>query len=174
MGKKLRCPVFVFIQGAYLCLHLCLFVHVMLTSAPAVPFSECDVCFTSVSHKSPHCQRCPPKRVRQTSQTSRWRRIVICKNAIYQTLPGRLGAFFHIRNVFDPVEQMSRILTTKIISICNLWSRSVPDLPTSLLLRKATPSLHRTLLHDITQVSPTLTYMGNLTFKNCSPVQRLI
>ena len=35
MGKKLRCPVFVFIQGAYLCLHLCLFVHVMLTSAPA-------------------------------------------------------------------------------------------------------------------------------------------
>ena len=59
-------------------------------------------------------------------------------------------------------------------SICNLWRRSVPDLPTSLLLRKATPSLHRTLLHDITQVSPTLTYMGNLTFKNCSPVQRLI
>ena len=94
MGKKLRCPVFVFIQGAYLCLHLCLFVHVMLTSAPAVPFSECDVCFTSVSHKSPHCQRCPPKRVRQTTQTSRWRRIVICKNAFYQTLPGRLGAFF--------------------------------------------------------------------------------
>ena len=56
MRNKLWCPVFVFIQGACLCLHLCLFVHVMLTSAPAAasPFhTECVVCFTSVGTRAP-------------------------------------------------------------------------------------------------------------------------
>ena len=67
MRNKLWCPVFVFIQGACLCLHLCLFVHVMFTSAPAASLFQLPqcvvVCFTSVGHKSPHCQPSPPKRV---------------------------------------------------------------------------------------------------------------
>ena len=81
MRNKLQCPVFVFIQGACLCLHLCLFVHVMLMSAPAAsPFQLLRVvCFTSVGHKSPHCQPSSPKRVSQTPG----QRIVICQSVIY-------------------------------------------------------------------------------------------
>ena len=147
-------PVFVCARNA----------HVDARCFPFPAALECVVCFTSVGHKSPHCQPYPPKRVLQTL----CQRIVICQNVIYRTLPGRQLPLHHNVNFTCPEWEShpswnldhnricfwSHSVQTSNVSsfddkndfssapICNLWRRSVPDMfPLAPLLQQKSHSL---------------------------------